>query len=406
MTGNTILLNIFYVGTNMRKSSMELSMGGRHMDRNNNDTKEVDIKYMERALELAQKGAGYTNPNPLVGAVIVRDGKIIGEGYHEIYGSHHAEVNAFKNATEEVKGATMYVTLEPCSHYGNTPPCANAIVEKGIKRVVVSLGDPNPEVSGTGIKILRNNGIDVVTGVLEQDSRKLNEIFLKYITTKLPFCIMKTAMTLDGKIAARTGDSKWITNEESRKYVHQLRHRVSAIMVGVGTVIKDDPLLNTRFEDGNGSDPIRIVVDTSGRTPLESKLLNMKSNARTIIATTEFAAQERIKEFKSKDVEVIVTPLKENKVDLKYLMKELGKRKIDSVLLEGGSELNYSAMEAGIIDKVYSFIAPKFIGGKDAKTPIGGLGRALMKDAFVLKDIEIYRFGDDIMLEGYSRKEG
>lgn len=366
----------------------------------------MDIKYMKRALELAEKGAGHTNPNPLVGAVIVKDGKVIGEGYHQVYGSYHAEINAFKNASEDVKGATMYVTLEPCSHYGKTPPCANAIVEKGIKKVVVALEDPNPEVSGRGIKILRDNGIEVVTGVLQEESRKLNEIFLKYITTKLPFCILKTAMTLDGKIAASSGDSKWITNEESRRYVHKLRHRVSAIMVGIGTVIQDNPFLNTRLEEGESSDPIRIIVDTSAKIPLETNVLNIKSAARTIIATTEMAKKEKIKELESKGAEVIITPLKDNKVDLNYLMKALGERKIDSVFLEGGSELNYSALEAGIIDKVNAFIAPKLIGGKNAKTPVGGLGKDLMKDAVILKAIDIHRFEDDIMIEGYIREEG
>lgn len=364
----------------------------------------MDTKYMKIALDLAKKGIGYTNPNPLVGAVIVKEGRIIGEGYHEVYGGNHAEVNAFRNSTEDVKGAEMYVTLEPCSHYGKTPPCANAIVEKGIKKVIVSLEDPNPEVSGRGIKILRDNGIEVVTGVLEEGSRKLNEIFLKYITTKLPFCILKTAMTLDGKIATRTGDSKWITNEESRKYVHQLRHRVSAIMVGVGTIIQDNPLLNTRLEGEQSSDSIRIVVDTSGRTPLKSNVLNIKSNARTIIATTELATEEAIREFENKGAEVIITPIKENRVDLKYLMKALGKRKIDSVLIEGGSELNYAAIEAGIIHKVNAFIAPKLIGGREGKTPLGGLGRSLMKEALTLKNIDIHRFCDDIMIEGYIRE--
>lgn len=366
----------------------------------------MDVKYMKRALELAEKGAGYTSPNPLVGAVIVRDEKIIGEGYHQVYGSYHAEINAFRNAISDVRGAEMYVTLEPCSHYGKTPPCANSIVERGIKKVVVALEDPNPEVSGRGIKILRNNGIEVVTGVLEEESRRLNEIFLKYITTKLPFCILKTAMTLDGKIAARTGDSKWITNEESRKYVHKLRHRVSSIMVGVGTIIQDDPLLNTRLDMGEGKDPIRIIVDTRGRTPLSARVLNMESNSKTIIATTELAPKERLEELKSKGAEIIITPLKNNRVDLKHVMKELGKRGIDSVLLEGGSELNYSAVESGIIDKVNAFIAPKFIGGREAKTPVGGFGRSMMKDAVVLRDIRIHRFGDDIMVEGYMKVEG
>lgn len=366
---------------------------------------EMDFKYMKRALELARKGEGYTSPNPLVGAVIVKDGKIIGEGFHEIYGSHHAEVNAFLSATEDVKGATMYVTLEPCSHYGKTPPCANKIVEKGIKRVVIAHKDPNDKVAGNGINILKENGIEVVTGVLEEESRKLNEVFLKYITTKLPFCILKTAMTLDGKIATRTGNSKWITNEESRKYVHKLRHKVSAIMVGIGTVLEDDPYLTTRLDGISGNDPIRIIVDTKARIPLESNVLNLKSNAKTIIVITELAPAKKVKELKDKGAEVIVCPLKNNKVDLNYLMKILGEQGIDSILIEGGSELNFSAIESGIVDKVNIFIAPKLIGGNTAKTPIGGLGIELMKDAvMMLNKIDIHKFGDDIMIEGYLRR--
>lgn len=365
----------------------------------------MDKKYMRIALELAKKGIGYTKQNPLVGAVIVKNGKIIGEGYHQVYGSHHAEVNAIQNATEDVKGATMYVTLEPCSHYGKTPPCANYIVEKGIKRVVVALEDPNPEVSGKGINILRDSGIEVVTGILEEESRKLNEIFIKYIRTKLPFCIVKTAMTLDGKIATSTGDSKWITNEESRKYVHLLRHRVSAIMVGIGTVLQDNPYLNTRLEEGLGSDPIRIIVDTHARIPLEANVLDNKSSSRTIIATTELASKEKLRKLEDKGAEIIITPLRNNQVDLNYLINALGERGIDSILLEGGSELNYSAIEAGIVDKVNIFIAPKFIGGREAKTPVGGLGKELMKDAVLLSGIQIHKFGEDIMIEGYLREE-
>lgn len=364
-----------------------------------------DLKYMKRALELAEKGEGYTSPNPLVGAVIVKDGRIIGEGYHERYGGHHAEVNAFLNAKEDVKGATMYVTLEPCSHYGKTPPCANKIVEKGIKKVVIAHNDPNDQVSGRGINILKENGIEVVTGVLEEESRKLNEIFLKYITTKLPFCILKTAMTLDGKIATRTGDSKWITNEESRKYVHKLRHKLSGIMVGIGTILEDDPYLTTRLDGTLGSDPIRIIVDTKGRIPLEANVLNLKSNARTIIATTELASAEKVKELKDKGAEVIISPLKNNKVDLNYLMKVLGEQGIDSILIEGGSELNFSAIEEGIVDKFNIFIAPKLIGGSTAKTPVGGLGIELMNDAVMFDNINIKKFGDDIMIEGYVRRE-
>jgi len=366
---------------------------------------DMDLKYMKRALELAKKGEGYTSPNPLVGAVIVKDGKIIGEGYHEKYGSYHAEVNAFLNAKEDVKGATMYVTLEPCSHYGKTPPCANKIVEKGIKKVVIAHKDPNDKVAGRGINILKENGIEVVTGVLEEESRKLNEIFLKYITTKLPFSILKTAMTLDGKIASRTGDSKWITNEESRNYVHKLRQKLSAIMVGIGTIIADDPYLTTRLEGVPSRDPIRIVVDTKARIPLEANVLNLNSNARTIVAVTELAPAEKLQKIKDKGGEVIITPLKNNKVDLNYLMKALGEKGIDSILIEGGSELNFSAIEAGIVDKVNAFIAPKIIGGNMAKTPIGGQGIELMKNALILNNIDIQRFGDDLMIEGYIRKE-
>lgn len=360
---------------------------------------------MKRALELATKGTGYTNPNPLVGAVIVKDGKVIGEGYHEVYGSHHAEVSAFKNAVADVKGADMYVTLEPCSHYGNTPPCAEAIVKNGIKRVVIGLKDPNPLVAGKGIKLLEDNGIEVITGVLEEEGCKLNEIFLKYITTKLPFCIMKTAMTLDGKIAANTGDSKWITGELSRKYVHALRHRVSGIMVGIGTILTDDPLLNTRLDDGCGCDPVRIIVDSSGRIPLDAKVLNLQSKAKTIIAVTEIADKEKLKRLEDKGAEVIISPEKKNRVDLQFLMKELGKRKIDSVLLEGGSALNYAALEEGIVDKVNAFIAPKIIGGSTSKTPVGGAGREYMKEAITLEHTNIRTFGDDIMIEGYIKKE-
>ncbi|MGB8452857.1 MAG: bifunctional diaminohydroxyphosphoribosylaminopyrimidine deaminase/5-amino-6-(5-phosphoribosylamino)uracil reductase RibD [Anaerocolumna sp.] len=362
----------------------------------------MDIKFMERALELAQKGIGYTNPNPLVGAVIVKDGKIIGEGYHEFFGGPHAEINAFKNAVEDISGATMYVTLEPCSHYGKTPPCAEAILKKGIKKVVIALQDPNPQVSGRGIKLLRDNGIEVITGVLEEKSSRLNEIFLKYITSKLPFCILKSAMTLDGKTAAVTGDSKWITNEESREYVHRLRHRVSAIMTGVGTVIQDDPFLNTRLSDERGRDPIRVIVDSSARIPISANVLNLDSKVRTIIATTVLASDKKLSELGGKGAEIIVTPLTgNNRVDLKFLMKALGERAIDSILLEGGSELNFSAIESGIVDKINVFIAPKLIGGSKAKTPVGGAGRQLMKDAVLLKDTKTYTFGDNVMIEGY-----
>lgn len=359
---------------------------------------------MQRALELARKGRGFVSPNPLVGAVIVKEGKMIGEGYHEVYGGAHAEVNAFKNATEDVAGATMYVTLEPCSHYGKTPPCAKAIIEKGIKEVIIGAEDPNPQVAGRGIKLLRESGIEVTTGILEEESKRINEIFFKYITTKLPFCVLKTAMSLDGKIATRTGDSKWITNELSRAYVHELRHRLTGIMVGVNTIVQDNPSLNTRLSGKKGSDPIRIVVDTSARIPLEAHILHLKSQARTIIATTEFAKEDKLKQLEALGAQIIIMPLKKNRVDLNDLMRKLGENNIDSILLEGGSELNYSALEAGIIDKVCAFIAPKIIGGQHAKTPVGGDGRAFVKEAFELSSVKWKNFGEDVMIEGYIER--
>jgi len=360
---------------------------------------------MSKAIELAQKGLGYTSPNPLVGAVIVKDNRIIGEGYHQYYGGAHAEINAFNNATENVQGATLYVTLEPCSHYGKTPPCVKAIIEKKISKVVIGMMDPNPIVAGNGMKHLREHGIEVVCGILEDKIKQLNEIYIKYITTKLPFCILKTAMTLDGKIASSIGDSKWITNEESRKYVHEIRHKVSGIMVGIGTVLADNPKLTTRLENKKGKDPIRIIVDSTAKIPLDSNVLKLDSTTQTIIATTEKATELKLTALKEKGAKIIVTPLKNDKVDLGFLMQMLGKQGIDSILIEGGSTLNYSVIEEGIVDKVISFIAPKIIGGTSAKTPVGGEGIKYIKDAVLLDNIRTSLFNEDIMIEGYIRKE-
>lgn len=361
----------------------------------------MDRVFMERAIELSMNGVGYVNPNPLVGAVIVKNGKIIGEGYHEFYGGPHAEVNAFKNAVEDVKGAAMYVTLEPCSHYGKTPPCADEIVRRGISRVVVGMKDPNPFVAGRGIDILKNAGIRVSVGVCEEKVKKINEIFIKYITTGRPFCILKTAMTLDGKIASVTGDSKWISSEESREFVHRLRHRTSGIMAGIGTVLKDDPMLNTRLNDIKPSDPTRIIVDSTARIPLTARVLNMESSAKTIIAATDRADRAKLDKISALGAEIIITPEKDNRVDLNFLMTELGKRGIDSILLEGGGELNFSALKNGVVDKIISFIAPKIIGGVLSKTPVGGAGIEKMKDALKVKDIDVCKFGEDILVEGY-----
>lgn len=365
----------------------------------------MDKKYMKRALELSKKGIGRVNPNPLVGAVIVKNGKIIGEGYHEKYGGPHAEINAFENAREDVKGATMYVTLEPCSHYGKTPPCVYAIIGKKISKVVIGMKDPNPLVAGEGISILKECGIEVTSGVLEKEIRKLNEIFIHYITSNRPFGILKTAMTLDGKIATTLGDSKWISNNQSRRLVHEIRHQVSAIMVGIGTLLADDPSLTTRLENKEGVDPLRIIIDSSAKIPLGSKVLHLQSKAKTLIVATQKAEVEKIQALEKLGAEVVITPLKEGRVDLDFLMGYLGKQGIDSVLIEGGASLNFSALEERIVHKVISFIAPKIIGGEGAKTPVGGRGKEYMKDAFLLENVNLTSFEKDIMVEAYLKKE-
>lgn len=362
----------------------------------------LDEFYIKRALELAEKGAGKVNPNPLVGAVLVKNNKIIGEGYHKSYGSAHAEVNAISNAAESTEGATIYVTLEPCCHYGKTPPCVNAIIKNKIKRVVVGALDQNPLVAGKGIKILRDHGIEVTTGILEAECKKINEIFMKFINTKKPFVIMKSAMSLDGKTAAFTGDSKWITSEESRLQVHKLRNRVSAIMVGIGTVLTDNPMLTCRIP--GGSNPKRIIVDSKMRIPLEAKALNQEDNALTIVAATEKAPKEKLQQLTAKGIQVLILPEYKDKVDLAALIIKLGELNIDSILLEGGSTLNYSALEQGIVDKVQFYIAPKIIGGENAKTPVGGAGASKLIDCFKLNDLDVKKIGEDILIEGYLKK--
>lgn len=365
----------------------------------------MDELYMKRALDLSLKGIGKTSPNPLVGAVIVKNGKIIGEGYHEYFGGPHAEVNAIKNATEDVEGATIYVTLEPCSHYGKTPPCAELLVRKKLSKVVISMIDPNPKVAGRGVKILRQNGIEVVIGTLEEEARITNEIFLKYIQEKKPFCILKTAMTMDGKISTKTGESQWITNEKSRYYVHELRNKVSGIMVGVNTIIADNPSLTTRLKDG-GTDAVRIIVDSTLRIPLSSKVLKADSPKKTIIATTQKADKEKLEKLNNfENVQVVITPMKESMVDLNYLFDLLGSEGIDSVLVEGGSTLNFSILKEELTDKVITFIAPKILGGVESKTPVGGYGFEKLQDAVELEGIKIRTFDEDIMVEAYVRKD-
>ena len=375
-----------------------------------------DFYYMKRALELAKFGEGHTAPNPLVGAVIVKDGQIIGEGWHALYGGPHAEIMAFQSLKGSAEGATLYVTLEPCSHFGKTPPCVDAIIAHKISKVVVAMLDPNPLVSGRGIQKLIEHGITVKTGVLESESADLNEPFLKFITTGCPLVVVKTAMTLDGKLASATGDSKWISNAASRQLVHKMRNKYNGIMVGIGTVLADDPNLTTRLvmniEDGaadtihKASDPHRIIVDTHARTPLTAKVLNLPdSKAMTIIATTELAPRQNRLALEAKGAIVLTLPSKEGHVDLKSLMTKLGEMKIDSVLVEGGSELNFSLFNEQLVDRVFAFIAPKIIGGRNAKTPVAGEGIALMHDAIQLENVKVSMIESDILIEATVKKE-
>ncbi len=351
------------------------------------------MEYMKRAIELAKKGAGYVSTNPMVGAVIVKNNRIIGEGYHMKYGEAHAEVNAFENCTESPKGAEMYVTLEPCSHYGKTPPCAERIVKEGIKKVYVGSLDTNPKVSGKGIEILRKAGIEVVTGIMEAECKAINPIFFKYIEKHMPYVVLKSAMTLDGKIATFTGNSKWITGKEARHKVHIMRHQLKGIMVGINTVLADDPLLTCRIE--GGVDPIKIIVDSRLTIPLDANVLKGKC----IIGTAQNCNREKQKALEEMGVNVISTK-GQNRVDLKELMKKLAEMKIDSILLEGGGTLNYSMLSEGLVDKAVFFISPKIIGGENAKTPVGGKGIELMKDAIELENTNIISVGDDFMIYG------
>ena len=354
-------------------------------------------KYMRRAIELAKKGSGHVNPNPLVGAVIVKDGEIIGEGYHECYGQLHAERNAIASLTESAEGATIYVTLEPCCHYGKTPPCTEAIIEQKIKRVVIGSRDPNPKVSGKGIKMLQEAGIEVIEDFMRKECDRLNPVFFHYITTKTPYVVMKYAMTLDGKIATKTGASKWITGEAARAEVQHMRHRYMGIMAGIGTVLADDPMLNVRVEGWKS--PIRILCDSGLRIPLDGQIVKSAGKYRTIVAYADSENTEaKRKRLHEMGVETICCPDENNQVDLKKLMKYLGEEGIDSILLEGGGTLNDSALRAGIVQEVQAFIAPKLFGGMNSKTPVEGTGVRFPSEAVKLKCTDICQIGEDIRI--------
>lgn len=355
-----------------------------------------DKEYMRMALELAKKGIGFVNPNPMVGAVIVKDGRVIGQGYHKRCGELHAERNAFASLEESAEGAVMYVTLEPCCHYGKTPPCTEAIIEHKISRVVIGSRDPNPLVSGKGVQILKEHGIDVTEDVLREECDEINSIFFHYIQTKRPYVAMKYAQTMDGKIACVTGDSKWVSGEESRAYVQKLRHQYMGIMAGIETVLKDDPMLNCRME--GGKNPVRIICDSHLRIPQDCRIVKTAKDIPTILAVTD-ASEEKKKPFLDAGCEILQVREKDGHVDLNHLMELLGEKKIDSILLEGGGTLNWSALQAGIVQKVYVFFAPKIFGGETAKTPVAGTGVATPMDAYQLIHRKIAILGEDILVE-------
>ena len=359
---------------------------------------------MQRAIELAAVALGRTSPNPVVGAVIVKNGQVIGEGYHKKAGTPHAEVHALNAAGEEAAGATLYVTLEPCSHFGKTPPCADAVIKAGIKRVVISAADPNPLVAGNGIRKLKEAGIEVEIGVLQKEACHLNEAFIKYIQTGIPFVSLKTAMSLDGKIASYSGDSKWITGETARHHVHQLRNTYDAILVGIGTVLKDDPQLNTRLDINDTRDPVRIIIDSNLDLPIDSNIARSANKQRTIVFCTTKADMQRRTKLEDLNIEIINVHSETDFIPLEEVLKILGEKGLCSLLVESGGEINSYFIEHRLVDKVYWFIAPKIIGGRHAPSPIGGQGIEFMKEAVELTSMEIQKFAEDILITGYFKE--
>ena len=376
----------------------------RHIGRVSGGIQMSAETYMALALSLAEKGAGRVSPNPMVGAVIVKKGRIIGEGWHQRYGGLHAERNALadcRNRGEDPAGAEMYVTLEPCCHYGKTLPCTEAIIDAGITRVITGSDDPNPLVAGKGLQILREHGIDVKSNVLKDRCDRLNRVFFHYITHHTPYVVMKYAMTMDGKIAAYTGASQWITGEAARKNVQKDRNRYSAIMAGIGTVLADDPLLTCRIEGGRN--PVRIICDTHLRIPLSARLVQTAAEIPTILAagiTEDPAIAEKAAALKSAGCQVMFIPTGEDgHLFLPALMQELGKIGIDSILLEGGSRLNWAALSSGLVHLVQSYIAPKLLGGETARSPVGGQGFPDPQACIHLAPPSVQNFGGDILLE-------
>ena len=361
---------------------------------------EFDQYYMNLALDLARKSEGQTNPNPLVGAVIVKSGKVVAKGYHEKAGLPHAEAIALNKAGTKARGADLYVNLEPCCHHGRTPPCTEAIISAGIKRVILGIRDPNRLVNGRGIRFLRKQGVEVVIGVLRRDCHKINEHFIKYITTGRPWVILKSAASLDGKIATRTGDSKWITGSKARAYAHRLRSRVDAILVGAETVRMDDPQLTVRPKKKGMRNPVRIIVSGKGSISTSAKIFNNAHKERVIYVANASLPLIRKKKLQKIGVEVLLVKYRKKKVDLPLLMDALGKMKITSIMIEGGSEISGNALKEKLVDKLIYFLAPKIIGGKNAPGPVGGQGISRIEDFIEVKEISIEKLGNDFVIEG------
>jgi len=366
------------------------------------DQRKVDEQYMQQALDLARQGRGRTSPNPVVGAVIVKDQVVVGRGWHQKAGTAHAEIHALVEAGRAAENATIYVTLEPCCHQGRTGPCTEAILAAGIRRVVVAMVDPNPLVAGCGIGVLRERGLVVDTGILADEAAQLNAPFIKWISCSLPFVTMKNGISLDGKIATQAGESRWITGPESRMEVHRMRGVSDAIITGIGTVLADDPELTTRLPEG-GKSPVRVVLDRMARTPVGAKILNTEA-APTIIAVSAAAPPNRRDALAASGAEVLIVPEIEGKLDLAFLLRTLGQRCLTNVMVEAGGSLNSSFLFGNYVDKVVLFIAPKIIGGSGAPGPYGGDGCGLLSDAVELEDLIVRQLGADLMVEGFVKR--
>lgn len=360
-----------------------------------------DRAFMLRAIELAQEGRGRVSPNPMVGAVLVKDGRIVGEGFHVRAGAPHAEVMALEAAGEAARGATLYVTLEPCCHQGRTPPCAPRIVASGVTRLVAATLDPNPRVAGRGVALLGEAGVITEVGVLEPEAVRLNEIFFTYMTSGRPFVTLKAAVSLDGKIATVAGESRWITGEVARRRAHEMRNEVDAVLVGIGTVLRDDPLLTTRLGVPGERDPVRVIVDNLARLPVKARVLNPASAAPTLVAVGPKAAASKVERLREAGATVLVLEQSARRISLSALMEALAAREITSVLIEGGAEIHASALAEGIVDKVALFLAPLLIGGKAAPGAVGGPGIEKLADAIRLRDVRVSPLGEDLLVEGY-----